>query len=280
MRNLFNFLWRIRVLVLFILLECFAMYFVIKQNVYHSAAFFNTTMSLNARISTFNKNIIDYFHLRQENDNLLLENAYLRSQLKNSFLVSNQKVFTINDTLYRQQYRYFTASVISYTTNQRNNYLTIDKGKNQGVKDGMGIYSPQGVIGVVDYANDNYSLVKSFLHSAVQVSAKIKNSGSVGTAVWDGVDFNYGHLNDIPLHVKMKKGDTLITSGFSGIFPEGILVGYVETVETDATKSFYKIKYKNSVDFSQISGVYVIENLVKDELDELEQRKKDNTKDE
>lgn len=270
MRNIIRFFLQIRIVLLFIFLEIIAGIFIARQNVYHKAAFFNSSMEINARILAIRSEIVSYFSLREENQRLLEENAYLRSRMESSFIISDKKVFEVNDTLYRQQFEYVTATVISYSNNQRNNYLTIDKGIDQGIVKGMGVYSPNGVIGVVDHCSKNYSLVRSFLHSSVQISTKVERLGAVGTAVWDGVNFNYAYLNDIPLHVGVKPGDTLVTSRFSSIFPEGILLGFVENVNTDETRAFYKIRFRLSVDFSKIEGVYVIRNLVKEELDELQ----------
>ena len=270
MRNILRFFMQIRIALLFILLEVIAVSFIVRQNVYHNAAFFNSSMQINSRILQIRSDIASYFGLREENQRLLEENAYLRSQLESSYIVSDKKVFEINDTLYRQQFEYVTATVISYSNNQRNNFLTIDKGTDQGIEEGMGVYSPDGVIGVVDHCSSNYSLVRSFLHSSVQVSTKVKRLGAVGTAVWDGANFNYAYLNDIPLHVMVKEGDTLVTSRFSSIFPEGLLLGFVENVNTDETKAFYKIRFRLSVDYSKISGVYVIRNLIKEELEQLQ----------
>ncbi|PLW92066.1 MAG: rod shape-determining protein MreC [Marinilabiliales bacterium] len=270
MRNIIRFFMQIRIALLFLLLEGIAVTFIVRQNVYHNAAFFNSSMEINARILEIRSDIISYFDLRNENKRLLEENAQLRAMLESSYIVTDKQIFEVNDTLYRQQFEFVTATVISYSNNQRNNYLTIDKGSDQGIEEGMGVYSPDGVIGVVDRCTKNYSLVRSFLHSSVQISTKVKRLGAVGTAAWDGNNFNYAYLNDIPLHVMVKPGDTLVTSRFSSIFPEGILLGYVENVNTDETKAFYKIRFRLSVDFSQLSGVYVIRNLIKEELEELQ----------
>lgn len=270
MRNLFRFFRRIRIVLLFLLLEFIAFTFVIRQNVYHQAAFFNSSMEINGYVLKIRSNIVSYFNLIEENKRLLEENANLRSLLKSSYIISDKKVFEINDTLYRQQFEFLTANVISYSNNQRNNYLTLDKGHEQGIEEGMGVYSPNGVVGVVDYSSKNYCLVRSFLHSSVQISTKLKRLGAIGTAIWDGDNFNYAYLNDIPLHVRVKIGDTLVTSRFSSIFPEGIMLGFVENINTDATKAFYKIKFRIAVDFSHLSGVYIIRNMIKEELEELE----------
>lgn len=270
MRNIIRFFMQIRIALLFILLEFIAGVFIVRHNIYQQAAFFNSSLEINARILKIRSDFVSYFNLKEENERLLEENAQLRSMLESSYIVSDKKVFEVNDTLYRQQFEFVTTTVISYSNNQRNNYLTIDKGSDQGIEEGMGVYSSDGVIGVVDHCSRNFSLVRSFLHSSVQISAKLQRLGAVGTAVWDGNNFNYAYLNDIPLHVMVKPGDTIVTSRFSSIFPEGIMLGFVENVNTDETKAFYKIRFRLSVDFSQIEGVYVIRNLVKEELEELQ----------
>ncbi|MPM71905.1 hypothetical protein SDC9_118876 [bioreactor metagenome] len=137
----------------------------------------------------------------------------------------------------------------------------------------MGVYSPAGVVGIVDHVSKNYCLVRSVLHSEVTISTTVKNKGVTGTCMWDGVNYAYGVLKDIPVHVKLKQGDTLLTSSFSGIFPAGIPVGYVSDFSTDATRAFYNIRFRFAADFGDLTSVYIIRNLIKGELDELEKLK-------
>jgi rod shape-determining protein MreC len=273
MRNLLIFLRRIRILLLFLFLEILALLVTVNKSTYHNAAFYQFFMEINSSILLVHSDVVSFFNLREENEKLVQENLQLRARLKSSYIISDQREFTVNDTLYRQEFEYMSANAINYTINYRNNYLTLDKGFNQGIEEGMGVYSPEGVVGVVEHVSPNYCLVKSFLHSDVSISTQVKNKGTIGTSVWDGINYNYAILNDVPLHVKVKVGDTLLTSSYSSIFPEGIPVGYIADISTDATRAFYTIRFRIAADFGNLSTVYIIRNLIKDELEELEKMK-------
>lgn len=273
MLNLLKFLKKIKVLLLFIVLQIFALSLIVSHNVYHRSVYFNSTNWFIGNTFSIKNSITRYFDLRRQNELLIQENTELRKQLKVSYLVRDSKEYKYNDSVYQQVYEYVSANVISYTSSLKDNYITLDKGAKQGIEKGMGVFSPQGVVGIVDYVTPNFSLVKSFLHSKSRVSTVIKKSNTVGSAVWDGKDFRYGRLLDIPLHVKMKKGDTLLTSKFSIIFPEGIPVGYIEDFNTNETRTFFECRFRFAVDFSNIPVVYVSKNLIKKELDEIEQLK-------
>lgn len=273
MRNLLAFLKRIRILLLFLLLEVLALLMTFNKSTFHNAASYQFFMGISNRVMTVRSNIVSFINLRDENEQLAKENIRLRSRLKSSYIISDLRVFEKNDTLYRQQYEYLTANAIQYTTNYRDNYITLDKGSGQGIEPGMGVFSPGGVVGIVEAASKNYCLVKSILHSEVNISTQIKGKGVTGTSLWDGENYAFGTLTDVPTHIKLKKGDTLVTSSFSGIFPAGIPVGYIDSYSTDATRAFYKIKFLIAADFSDLSTVYIVRNLIKDELEDLEKLK-------
>lgn len=273
MQNLLKFLKKIRVFLLFIALQIFALSMIISHNVYHRSVYFNSTNWFIGNTFSIKNSITQYFDLRRQNDLLVQENTELRKQLRVSYLIRDNKEYKFNDSVYQQVFEYVSANVISYTNSLKDNYITLDKGSKQGIEKGMGVFSPQGVVGIVDHVTPNFSLVKSFLHSKSRISTVIRKSNTVGSAIWDGKDFRYGQLLDIPLHVKLKKGDTLITSKFSIIFPEGIPVGYIEDFNTNETKTFFECRFRFAVDFSNIPVVYVSKNLIKKELDEIEQLK-------
>ena len=273
MRNLLDFLKSIRIFLLFLFLETIALLFTFNSSAFHSATSFQFFTGINNRIMKVRSDVVSYFNLREENRKLMEENMCLRQRQKESYIISDQRVFTVNDTLYRQEFEYLTASVINYTINYKDNYITLDKGSQQGIEEGMGVYSPLGVVGIVDHVSQNYWLVKSILHSEVTISTTVKGEGVTGTCMWDGINYTTGILKDIPVHVKIEKGDTLLTSNYSSIFPAGIPVGYIAEISTDATRAFYNVKYRIAADFSNLSSVYIIRNLIKGELEELEKMK-------
>lgn len=280
MRNLFIFLRRIRIFLLFVLLEVIALLITINVNTYHNSVFFQYSSSINNYILSVRSNIVSFINLREENERLLRENILLRSRGKESFIISDQSVFMVEDNLYRQEFDYMTAAVINYTINYQNNYITLDKGSDQGVEEGMGVFSPDGVVGIVSNTSKNYCLVKSILHSDITLSAQIKDKGVTGTTYWDGMNYACGILKDIPVHVEITIGDTIVTSNYSNIFPTGINIGYIESFTDDETRAFYNIKFRIAADFGNLNSVYIIRNMIKNELDELEKIKEEEQKNE
>jgi|YNPMSStandDraft_1061717.scaffolds.fasta_scaffold59317_2 rod shape-determining protein MreC len=271
MRNLWLILWRLKHIFLFLLLEAIALFMLYQNSLFQQTLFYNVFVGVDAKVSSIRKGIVGYFHLKKENELLRKENAYLHSLLKTSFVISYQATFVVNDTLFRQRYAYMPATVIRNTTQYKDNYIIIDKGKAQGVKEGFGVFSPEGVVGIVDHVTENYAVVRSFLHSKFVISAQIKGKPSVGNVTWSGKDFYTGYLHDIPLHIKPAEGDTIITSPYSDIFPAGIFVGFIKKMEIDETNSFYRIEFRLAADFSNLSTVYVVTNLLKDEQEEIKQ---------
>ncbi|MCX7696906.1 MAG: rod shape-determining protein MreC [Bacteroidales bacterium] len=269
MRNLWLFLQRIKHILLFLFLEVLSLLMLYENSLYQRTLLFNSFVAIEGQISYLRESIVGYFYLKQENEQLKKENAYLRSLLKTSYLISYQASFQKNDTLYRQRFRFVPATVIRSTTQYKDNYITIDKGTNQGVAKGQGVFSPTGIVGVVEEVTPNYALVRSFLNSRFFVSAQIKGKPSVGTASWSGKHYSYGILQDIPLHVKPLVGDSVITSPYSDIFPAGLLIGTIEKIDIDESNSFYLLEFKLAVDFGNLSIVYVVTDLLKEEINQL-----------
>ena len=212
----------------------------------------------------------EYFSLKKENDKLAVENVTLRNLLKSDYLATPLKEFTRNDTLYKQQYSYLRAKVVNSSINKRRNFLTLNVGSAQGIRQDMAVMSSDGIVGIVTNVSANFSSVMSVLHKDVRVNCQLKKDGSYGPLVWDGSDYRYCLLTDIPTHAKMKPGDTVITSELSGIFPEGIMVGTIDSYERRQNEDFYTAKVKLSADMKKVNHVYVIKNKFKGERDSLE----------
>jgi rod shape-determining protein MreC len=272
MRNLVLFIWKHSFFFLFLLLEVFCIYMVVQNNYYQKASFINSSNVLSANILQTSTNVEQYFYLKNENENLAKENAELRSQILSSFDMTVNKEYTVNDTTYHQKYVYTSAKVVNISTNRRNNYLTLNKGYKHGIQNNMAVITSTGVVGQVKDVSENFCTVMSLLHSKTTINSKIKKDGSYGPLTWDGSDFQYATLNDIPTHVRLAKGDTIVTSAYSRTFPENILVGTVDSYEREAGKYFYTIKVKLSTDFKKLTYVYIVKNIHKDEQEELENR--------
>jgi rod shape-determining protein MreC len=173
------------------------------------------------------------------------------------------------DSAVLRQFDFISAKVVSNTVNRFTNFLTINKGLQDSVGPGMAVISPLGVVGKVRSVSQHFSVVTSVLHIDVQVSVLLKKTGDFGTVQWDGKDPDYVKLKYIPTHVNVVKGDTIITSGYNAVYPEGIMVGFIEDIKEDETL-FYDITVKLSQDFRKLSYVEVIRNHLKHELDSLQ----------
>jgi len=270
MRNLLAFIWKHYAFFLFLLLETVSIYLVVQNNYYQKASFINSSNKVSGNVYSVLTNVTQYFYLKDENERLAKENAILHSLSTKSFVKTTKEEFIYKDTLFRQQYKYLNAKVVNNSINKRNNYITLDKGSRDGVTPESAVICSDGVVGIVTNVSDNFSSVLSVLHKDAKVSARIKNSNYFGSLVWEGGNYRIAKLIDIPTHVPLKKGDTLETNAFSGIFPEGILVGYVEDFEIKAGRNFYDIQVRLSTDYKKVTHVFVVNNLLKGEQLQLE----------
>lgn len=268
MRNLIVFIVKYHFFFLFILIEIFCGYLIIQNNRFQRAIFINSTNVIAANLLETVNNFKEYFSLKRTNIILAKENAQLRSLVGGYH--DSLSTFTVNDTLYKQQYKYIEAKVINNSINKRNNYLTLNKGSLHGIKSEMGVITSNGVVGIVKDVSSNYCSVISLLHKDSKLSVKIATNNYFGSLVWNGEDPKIATLLSIASHVKLSKGDTVVTSPYSTIFPEGIMVGVIDSFETGDT--FYTIYVKLSVSFQNITYVYIINNLMREEQKKLEER--------
>jgi len=199
------------------------------------------------------------------------ENQLLRERQ----LLSHQKLFGANylvhDTIYQQKYLYTTARVINNSVNKQNNYLTLNIGSSNGIEKGMGVLGPTGVVGVVVQSSQHYSTVLSVLHREARVGSKLKGSEYFGSLQWDGDSPESGILSDIPNHVALSIGDTIVSSGYSSIFPADIPLAVIKEFEKPAGENFYEIKVDFTTDFRNLGYVYVVKNIHKEEIEELDE---------
>lgn len=230
--------------------------------------------------------ISGYFGLKGENDRLAEENARLRSQLASSFISYSDawtdvdSTYIVNDTNYRRQYSYTEARVIKNSWTQQNNYIMIGKGSAHGISPDDAVISPDGIVGVVVSVSENFATIMPVLHSDSRNNVKVKRTGLRGSLVWDGADYRYAQVVDVPTTDKFILGDTIVTSGLALDFPEGILVGYVVDAENLSGSGFYRMNIRLATDFNKLDHVYVIKNFFRDEQKKLmeETEKKDKKK--
>ena len=271
MRNLFLFLWKYNFFIFFLLLEVLCGYLIVQNNNFQRASFVNSTNLVAAKLNYAVSSVTEYINLGITNDALSRENAGFKSLMPEVFYIDSAIRRVESDTVLRQQYTFMTAKVVNNSTNRRSNYLTLNRGSMQGVKPEMGVICPNGIVGIVKDVSDHYCSVISFLHKDSRFSARLKRTSFIGSMVWDGFDATHGKLNDIEKHVKVLKGDTVITTSFSSIFPEGIMIGIVDKVNPSRGSTFQDISIRLATPFGSLSYVYIVENLLKNEQQALEE---------
>lgn len=269
MRNLWIFISKYNAFFFFIIFFIISVVLLVTHNSFQRASTWNSSNKVIGEAYQTVDEFKSYLKLGATNDSLALENARLRNRLKSSFFNDSLIDGSVNDTIHKQQYRYIVAKVVNNSINRQNNYLTINRGIRHGVKRGMGVTGPSGVVGIVRDVSENFSRIQSLLHSQTRISATV--NGNIGSLVWGEGNYNPGTaiLKDVPSHVVLKPGSKVVTSGFS-LFPEGVAIGSVNQVNQDDGNSFLNIEVKLSTDFSSLRYVYVVTNLYAAEQDSLE----------
>ena len=269
MKKLFDILKRYDYLLVFVLLVSLSLLLMARTTYYQSSRLAVWTASVVGNWYRGVDGISGYFGLKAENDRLAEENARLRARLAESYISYSDSVFSVHDTVFRQRYTYTEARVMKNSWNQQNNYIMIGKGTDQGIKPDMAVISPDGIVGVVMSASRHFATVMPVLHSDSRNSVKVLRTGISGSLVWDGKDYRYAQVIDIPTTHQFNEGDTIVTSGLAGDFPEGIPVGYVESAETLKGSGFYKVRIRLATDFNKLDHVYVVDNRFSEEQDKL-----------
>lgn len=275
MRSIIRFIIKNHFAILFVIIELVSLLLVLNHNAYQKSVFMSSSNAISGRLYQSYSNGSEYLMLKQINNELSQENAYLRSRLPESFKASRDYFNLVFDSLSQQEYVYRSAKVINNSTNKHFNYLTLNKGRHNGIEPEMGVISSKGVVGIVKNISDNYSTVISILNTRLKISAKLKSTGYFGSLEWAGGNYQYVYLNEIPRHVKVNVGDLVVTSGYSSIFPGDILIGNVHEVKLKEGESFYHIKVKLSVDFKKLTYVEVIGHTLKKEQVKLEKETED-----
>jgi rod shape-determining protein MreC len=254
------------------LLELFCSWLIIENNQYQGAQYFNSSNSFVASVNGFSKNLNDYLFLREVNRVLAEENTALRKQLEQQIQLAQFPDSVSVDSAVVNRFDFVSAKVVNNSVDRFTNFLTINIGKSSGVEPGMAVISPVGAIGKVKMTSEHFSVVISLLNIDLMVSGRMKRTGYFGTVQWDAESSEYSKLEFIPRHVKPIVGDSIFTSGYSGVFPEGILIGTIAEVNLKQESPFYDLKVKLAQDFRKLSYVSVVKSNLLNELDSLEKR--------
>lgn len=268
MKNLIQFLLRQHFLILFVLIEAFSLLILVNNNYFHKAKFFTVSRSLSANYYNNLSQLKDYIDLRKINEDLMEENTALKNKiaLLQSIDIYHSGVVT-NDSA---DYTYIPVKVINNSTNKQYNYITINKGEDHGIKEDMAVVSFDGFVGKVEAVSKRFSIVMSLLNQDMNLSVKLLNDNYAGSLKWTGKGYSEALLLEIPHHVELHKGDTIITSGFSDYYPEGIVVGTIGGMFKEG--NFYNIIVDLSTDFKNLSYLTVIDNKYKGEQVKLLKR--------
>ena len=269
MQQIINFVIRNKTFLLFLLLFSISLTLTIQSHSYHRSKFINSANALTGGVyGTFNS-IGKYFGLKDQNIILAEENKQLRNQLLN-LKDSGANVIEVDSSLNNTHYRVITAEVYKNSYAFTDNYLTINKGKRDSVKQDFGVISSKGIIGIIDNTSNGYATVLSILNSNSRINAKLKSTNHLGSLKWNGKSPYFTQLVDVSNFAPIKVGDTIETGGQSAIFPKGIGIGTVENFETDISGDTYNIEVRLFNDMTNLGTVYIIENLDKAEILNLE----------
>jgi rod shape-determining protein MreC len=268
MYNLFRFFLRYQLFILFVSLEAFCFFIIYRNKQYNHAAYINVANSASGKVYKTYTDSRDYLYLRRINDSLMSENASLRAGLPESRMNTKADTLLITDTTAKsvQHFVYVAARVIRNTVNQPSNLIYLDKGRLQGVNKQMGVINASGIVGQVISVTDNYAVAMSELSKDFKVSAKLKKNEYFGNMHWDGINSTTATMEEVPKHVPVKVGDTVVTSGFSELYPRNIMIGTIRTVKAEPDKNFLDISVNLSTDFGNLSFVYVVKNLKRNEI--------------
>ena len=279
MRNLLNFFLKYNYWFLFILLEVISFALLFRFNNYQGSAFFTSSNQVAGMAYEAANNVTGYFHLKSINDDLVQKNVELELQMEH--LRSALMELTSDSTgLERMKsdalkgYDIYRANVINNSLTHVDNYITLDKGENDGIRSEMGVINGSGVVGIVYHTSANYSVVIPILNSKSSISCKIKRSDYFGFLKWDGGSSEYATVKDMPRHSLFSLGDTIVTSGHSAVFPGGIPIGTVEDMSDSHDGLSYLLKVKLFTDFGRLNDVRVIAQKGQEEQLELEQKVK------
>lgn len=269
MRSLLRFIVRFNFVIIFIIIEFASLSIAFQYNQYQKAGVVSLVQNINGFYHSKIFSITEYLNLRETNEILSKENARLNNILEQAYRSDDIFFYKQVDADTKQQYYMTSAKIINNSVNKKHNYLTLNKGTEHGVRQEMAVVSSEGVVGVIFDVSKKFSTVISLLNTNLKISSKIKKNDYFGSLAWDGKDYRHAILSEIPFHVNIEKGDTIVTSGHSSIFPENIQIGVIEDYTTKGG-NFYEINVRLSTNFKRIRYINIISNLSKKEQLELQ----------
>lgn len=247
----------------FYLVICFVLLF--KFNPYQQSVFFSSANEMAGRFYIMTSGITGYFGLREINRDLQKQNGNLEMELirlrdEVSRLSGDTLLIRTSADSVLSRYDFQIAQVINNSVFRTHNYITLNKGRKDGIHSEMGVIDQNGIVGIVNLVSDHYAVAISLLNPKLRLSCKVKGSNYFGSLVWDGKDPRFAVLEELPRHVKFVKGDTIVTSGYSSVFPEGLMVGTVDGFSKQRNDNFYALTVKLSADFFRLNDVRILDD--------------------
>ena len=266
MRNLIDFLIRYSNFLIFLILEVVAFILIGTTHEYQQSSVWSSTNRIIAGTNRIRSSINGYFHLREDNTLLSEENALLKSQLMELQNKIEPTVERDSQYIYTHlDWEYIPAKVIDITTHKQHNYLTLNKGSRDGIKKDMGVVCAEGLVGIVSAVAEKYSLVVPIIHTNISISTRLKSCGQIGGTQWDGRDYQYVHLTEIARHISINTNDTVVTSGLTSVFPEGILIGVIDDIELNPGDNYHSATIQLSTNYRALKYVQVLRNRNKEQ---------------
>ena len=278
MRNVFLFLRRYSVFIIFLVMQIVALVMLFTDNRFHNTVFGMVSNEVSGNINNRVNRVEEFLSLSEQNKKLREQNAVLLSMMPSGVLKPDTAYQLVTDTVkldslkeYRQ-YQYLSAKIISNSVFLQQNYIMLHRGSAQGVSPNMAVIGMDGIIGTVVHVSENMSIVMSLLNRQSKVIATLKKGSGLGEVSWDGKNPQYLVLTKIPKTVVVKKGDTVVSSPYSDKFPPGLPIGTVYKVEQDQETNTYILLVKTAVDFYNVQHAYAVKNLLQEEMNELKRK--------
>ncbi|MCK5537673.1 MAG: rod shape-determining protein MreC [Bacteroidales bacterium] len=269
METLIRFFYKYSYTLLFILLEFIAFNLIIANNDIKKQRFATSANSFTAFFQKKVNTISDYLNLKEQNDILFQQLSLQNANSAKLYKINTTKFKILQDSSKVLMYEYIQAEVIKNSVNLKYNHFTLDAGTKQGIEVGMAVIAPSGIAGIIRETSPNFSVAISLLNIDLGISAKLKNHHYFGSINWNGRSDYKLTLDFIPNRLSITEGDSIVTSGYSFIFPKNITIGTVSKIEKDMSTSFYKLQIQPSVSFSSLNKVWIIKNLLNEELKKL-----------
>lgn len=277
MRNLFNLIIKNIHWLLFVLLMGASVFMIVNNNAFQRSKYLTLEKDIIGCVYSVSSYATSYVGLKSINEDLLKKNIELESRVLalEQALKSMQDTVTysiagIRDSASYEAYSFMSARVVNNSISKKENYITLNKGAKDGVTADMGVISTQGVVGLVILASDHFSLVMPILNTKFRLSCKVKTNNYFGSLVWDSKDPRYAYLEELPRHALFTVGDTVVTSGYSNVFPEGFEIGTVVDAQKQKNDNFNSLKVLLSTDFGSLSDALIIKSRDKQEQAKLE----------